>query len=140
MTSFLSAYCNFIDVSIKEGQTLLSNATDKFDCPLKDNDCISLCSEGHDYQKLKDNLLCCSQRFDYQHCLTYIVTNGVVTTAIPAVLANPTAVPPVLAVAEVPEYVTYSNPTKVLEVYLDKLLDIAQENASLIWGNQSFTA
>jgi hypothetical protein len=27
-----------------------------------------------------------------------------------------------------------------LEVYSDKLLDIAQKNASLIWGNQSFTA
>jgi hypothetical protein len=110
MTSFLSAYRNFIDVLTKEGQTLLSNATDKFDCPLKDNDCISLCSGGHDYQKLKDNLLCCSQRFGYQHLLTNVVTNCVVTTAIPAVLANPTAVPPVLAVTEVPESVTYLNP------------------------------
>jgi hypothetical protein len=60
--------------------------------------------------------------------------------AIPAVLANPSAVPPVLAVAGVPQSVTYSNPIKVLGVYSDKLLDIAQKNASLIWGNQSFTA
>ncbi len=34
----------------------------------------------------------------------------------------------------------YSNPIKVLEVYTDKLLDIAQKNASLIWGTQFFTA
>jgi hypothetical protein len=46
-------------------------------------------------------------------------------TAIPAVLANPTAVPPGLAVAGVPQSVMYSNTIKVLEVYLDKLLDIA---------------
>ena len=136
----MSAYRNFINVLTKEGQTLLSNATDKFDCPLKDNDCISLCSGGHDYQKLKDNLLCCSQRLSYQHLLTNNVTNCIVTTAIPAVLANPTAVPPVLAAAEAPESVTYINPIKVLEVNLDMLLDIAQKNASLIWGNQSFTA
>jgi hypothetical protein len=140
MTSFLSAYCNFIDVSTKEGQTLLSNAPDKFDCPLKDNDCISLCSGGHDYQKLKDNLLCCSQRLSYPHLLTNVVTNCFIMTAIPAVLANPTAVPPVLAAVEVPESVTYLNPIKVLEVNSDKLLDIAQKNASLIWGSQSFTA
>ncbi len=90
---------------------------------------------------MKDNLLCCSQRFGYQHLLTNVVTTCVITTAIPAVLAtNPTADPPVLAVAGVPQSVTYSNPIKVLEVYSDKLLDIAQKKASLIWGNQSFTA
>jgi hypothetical protein len=111
----------------KEGQTLLSNATDKFDCPLKDNDCISLCSGGHDYQKLKDNLLCCSQRFGYQHLLTNLVTNCIVMTAMPAVLANLTAVPLVLAVSGVSQSVTYSNSINVLEVYLDKLLDITQK-------------
>ena len=31
------------------------------------------------------------------------------------------------------------NQIKVLDVYSDKLLDIAHKNASLIWGNQSFT-
>jgi hypothetical protein len=41
----------------KEGSTLLANATDKFDCLLKDNEHISLCSGGHDYQKFKDTLL-----------------------------------------------------------------------------------
>jgi hypothetical protein len=38
MTSFLSVYRNFIDVATKEGLTLLSNATDKFDCLLKDDE------------------------------------------------------------------------------------------------------
>ena len=75
MTSFLNAYRNFIDVSTREGLTLLSNATDKFDCPLKDDDRISLRSGGHDYQKLKDALLCCSQKFGYQHFLNNVPTS-----------------------------------------------------------------
>ncbi len=49
MSSYLSAYCNFIDILMKEGQTLLSNATDKFESPLQGNDKISLCSTGNDY-------------------------------------------------------------------------------------------
>jgi hypothetical protein len=139
MTSFLSVYCNFINVSTKEGLTLLSNATDKFDCLLKDDECISLCSGGHDYQKLKDALLRCSQRFGYQHLLHNVVTNRIVTPAIQAVQADPNANPPVQAVLGVHQSITYLNPIKVLEVYLDKFLNIAQKNASLIWGNQSFT-
>ncbi len=139
ITSFLSAYRNFIDVSTKEGPTLLSNATDKFDCPLKDDERISLCSGGHDCQKLKDALLRCSHWFGYHHLLNKVVTNCVVAPAIQAVQANPNANSPVQAVAGVPQSIIYLNPIKVLEVYLDKLLDIAQKNASLIWGNQSFT-
>ena len=81
MTSFLSAYRNFIDILTKEELTLLFNATDKFDCLLKDDECIRLCSEGHDYQKLKDTLLRCSQWFGYQHLLNNVVTNRIVTPA-----------------------------------------------------------
>ncbi len=88
---------------------------------------------------MKDTLLCCSQRFGYQHLLNNVPTTRVVTPAVPAVMANPAAVPPVLAAAAIPASVTYSNPIKVLDVYSDKLLDIAQRNDSLIWGNESFT-
>ena len=84
-------------------------------------------------------MLRCSQRFGYQHLLNNVSTTRVVTPAVPAIGANPTAVPPVLAVVAIPASVTYSNPIKVLDVYSDKLLDIAQKNASLIWGNDSFT-
>ncbi len=130
---------------------MLSYATDRFDCPLKGDKHISLCSGGHDYQKLKDTLLCCSQCFGYQHFLknmpsTWVVTPAVpAVPAIPAVAANPATVPPVLAVAAIPaiaailQSIVYSNPIKVLDIYSDKLLDIAQRNASLIWGNESFT-
>jgi hypothetical protein len=63
----------------------------------------------------------------------------VVTPAVPAIVADPSAVPPVLAAAPIPESVSFLNQIKVLDVYSDKLLEIAQKNASLIWGNQSFT-
>ncbi len=68
-----------------------------------------------------------------------VVTNHVVTPTIQAVQADPNANPPVQAVVGVPQSITYLNSIKVLEVYSDKLLDIAQKSASLIWGNQSFT-
>ena len=139
MTLFLNAYRNFIDVSTREGLTFLSNATDKFDCPLKDDDCISLCSGGHDYQKLKDTLLRCSQRFGYQHLLNNVPTRQLVTPAVPAIATDPAAVPPVPAAAAIPASVEYLNPIKALDVYSDMLLDIAQRNASVIWGNESFT-
>jgi hypothetical protein len=106
---------------------------------LKDNERISLCSGGHDYQKLKDALLRCSQRFGYQHLLNKVVTNCVVTPAIQAVQADPNVNPPVQAVVGVPQSITYLNPIRVLEVYSDKLPDIAQKNSSLIWGDQYFT-
>jgi hypothetical protein len=71
--------------------------------------------------------------------LNNVVINHVVTPAIQAVQADPNANPPVQAVVEVPQSITYLNPIKVLEFYSDKLLDIAQKNTSLIWGDQSFT-
>ncbi len=110
MTSFFNAYRNYIDVLTKEGLTLLSNSTDKFDCPLKDDERISLSSGGCDYQKLKDTLLCCSQQFGYQHLLNNVSTTHVVIPAVPVVVADPTAVPPVLAAVEIPASVAYSNP------------------------------
>ncbi len=56
MVSYLNLYRNFLDVSTKDGQTLLLNATDKFESPLIGNQCISLCLGGNDFQLLKDNL------------------------------------------------------------------------------------
>jgi hypothetical protein len=42
MTSYLNAYRNFINISTKDGQAVLSNATDKFKSPLIGNNKISL--------------------------------------------------------------------------------------------------
>jgi len=61
MTSYLNAYRNFIDITTKDGQALLSNATDKFESPLIGDNKISLRPGGNDYQRLKDNLTRLSQ-------------------------------------------------------------------------------
>ena len=139
MTLFLNTYRNFIDVSTRKGLTLLSNATDKFDCLLRGDNRISHRSGGHDYQKLKYTLLRCSQRFGYQHLLNNVPTRQLVTPAVPAIAADPAALIPVSAAAAIPASVAYLNPIKVLDVYSDKHLDIAQRNPSVIWGNESFT-
>ena len=73
----------------------------------------------------------------YQHHLQNVVTDCTVTPAIPTVLADVAA--GILAVPEVPMSITYTNEIKMLEVYSDKLLEIAQKNASLMWGFETFT-
>jgi hypothetical protein len=55
MSSDLNSYRNFINIQNKEGQSLVSNAIDKFISPLAGDECILLL--GKDLQQLKDNLL-----------------------------------------------------------------------------------
>jgi hypothetical protein len=115
MISYLNPYCNFLDVSTKDGQTLLSNATDKFESPLVGNQRISHCPGGKDYQLLKDNLTQFSQKYGYQYLLTDVATTQTVT---PGVAPNP-------------DIITYLNPIKIMDVYDDKLLELAQKHALL---------
>jgi hypothetical protein len=137
MTSYLNAYRNFINISMKDGQALLSNATDKFKSPLIGDNKISLRPGGKDYQTLKDNLMHLLQRFGYQHLLQSVATVCTVTPAIPPVVADVAA--GILAAPGVPILITYMNEIKIMEVYLDKLLKIAQKHGSLTWGFETFT-
>ena len=114
MTSYLNAYRNFINISTKDGQALLSNATDKFKSPLIGDNKISLWPGGKDYQKLKDNITRLSQWFRYQQLLQNVVTLCTDTPAIPPIVANPAA--GILAAPEVPMSITYTNEIKILEV------------------------
>jgi hypothetical protein len=123
MVSCLNPFRNFLDVSAKDGQTLLSNATDKFESPLVGNQRISLCPGGNNFQLLKDNLMRCSQKYGYQYLLTDVATTWPVTPG----------------VAPDPDIITYSNPIKIMDVYDDKPLELAQKHALLTWGNGSFT-
>jgi hypothetical protein len=107
---------------MKEGQTLLSNATDKFKSPLQGNDKISLRSTGNDYQKFKDNITHCSLRFGYQGLLNLVATRCMVIPAVLEIIADPTAVLPTVGVPAIPEEIIYSSEIKLLEVYSDKLL------------------
>ncbi len=137
MTSYLNAYRNYINISTKDGQALLSNATNKFKSPLIGNNKISLWPGGKDYQTLKDNLTCLLQRFGYQHLLQSVVTVRTVTPAILPVIAGMAA--GILAAPRVPILITYTHEIKIMEVYLDKLLKIAQKHGSLTWGFETFT-
>ncbi len=102
---------------------MLSNATDKFESPLVRNQCISLCPGGNNFQLLKDNLTRCSQKYGYQCLLTDVATTWTVT---PSIVPNP-------------DIITYLNPIKIMDVYDDKLLKLAQKHDLLTWGNDSFT-
>ena len=137
MTSYLNAYRNFIDITTKDGQALLSNATDKFESPLIGDNKISLRPGGKDYQRLKDNLTRLSQRYGFQYQLQNVLTVRTVTPAIPAVIEDVTL--GVVDVPEVPETTIYTNEINMLEVYSDKLLEISQKNSSMTWGDESFT-
>ena len=124
MVSYLYPYRNFIDVSTKDGLTLLLNATDKFESPLVGDQCISLYPGRNNFQLLKDTLTRCSQKYGYQYLLTDVATIWMV---MPGVAPNPDII------------TYYSNPIKITDVYDDKLLELAQKHALLTWGNNSFT-
>ena len=66
-----------------------------------------------------------------------VVTLCTDTSAIPPILANPAA--GILAAPEVPMSITYTNEIKILEVYSDKPLEIAQKHALLTWVFETFT-
>ena len=137
MTSYLNAYRNFIDITTKDGQTLLSNATDKFESPLIGDNKISLRPGGKDYQRLKDNLTRLLQRYGFQYQLQNVPTVRTVTPAIPPVIADPAL--GIVDAPGVPEAITYTNEINMLEVYSDKLLEISQKNSSMTWGDGTFT-
>jgi hypothetical protein len=122
MVSYLNPYCNFINVSTKDGLTLLLNATDKFESPFVGDQCISLCPGRNDFQLLKDNLTRCSQKYGYQYLLTDVATTCTVTPGVAPALDD----------------ITYSNPIKIMDVYDNKLLELAQKHTLLTWGNDSF--
>ena len=66
-----------------------------------------------------------------------VATVCMVTPAIPPVVADVAA--GILAAPGVPILITYMNEIKIMEVYLDKLLKIAQKHGSLTWGFETFT-
>ncbi len=66
----MNSYRNFIDICMKEGQALVSNAIDKFTSPLVCEDYISLI--GPNFQKRKDNInhlgSCYGYDYVFKHC------------------------------------------------------------------------
>jgi hypothetical protein len=131
MASQLNGYRNFIDIKTKKGQSLASNAVDKFISPLIGDEHIQLISK--DFQKLKNNLLQSRSRYGYDYLIKHCAT---IWTVIPEIVADTAAVPPVI---RVPEEIVYSNIMNMLEHYSDENIVLACKHASLIWGDRSFT-
>jgi hypothetical protein len=65
----------------------------------------------------------CSWKHGYQYLLTDVATTRTITPGVPPAAAT----------------ITFLNSIKVLDVYYDKLLKLAQKHVSIIWGNDSFT-
>ncbi len=119
-----------LDLSIEEGWTLFSNAPGKFKSPLEGNNNISLCPGRQNYQKMKDALSHLPQRFGYKYLLSNVATIRVVTPVVLANADNPTAVPPFLAAAAIPELITYTKKIKILDFFSDQTLEIAK---TILW-------
>ena len=105
-----------------------------------------------DFQKLSDHLNRLGNQFGFDYLFKQVATTRTIIPAIPAIAAiaaipaDPLAVPPILAqprvpaVAEVPEVILYGDYRNMLENYSSDNLKIALINASVIWGDESFTA
>ncbi len=84
-------------------------------------------------------------QFGYDYVFKCVPRTHMVIQAIPAVVAitaDPTATPPVLAVsavAAVPEQIIFGLHYNMLETYSAENLNVALLNASITWGNNSFT-
>jgi hypothetical protein len=131
MASQLSGYCNFIDIRNKEGQSLVSNAVNKFISPLAGDDHVQLL--GKDFQKLKDNLLQLGSCYGYNYLIKHC---AMVWTVIPEIVADPAAVSPVAGILE--EFF-FNSSINMLKHYSDKNMELACKHAALTWGECSFT-
>ena len=131
MASQLNGYCNFIDIQNKESHALVSNAVDKFISPLVGDERVQLL--GKDFQKLKDTLLQLGSCYGYNHLIKHC---AMVWTVILEIIDDPNAVPPVVGI---PEEIHYTNSINILEHYSKEHIVLACKNASLTWGDRSFT-
>jgi hypothetical protein len=75
---------------------------------------------------MKDALSHLPQRFGYKYLLSNVATIRVVTPVVLANADNPTAVPPFLAAAAIPELITYTKKIKILDFFSDQTLEIAK--------------
>ena len=150
MALMLNPFGRYIDLKTSEGLKIFNSALHGFESPLAESEKINLVSQ--DFQKLSDHLNRLGNQFGFDYLFKRAATTRTIVPAIPAIaaiaaiLADPLAVPPILAqprvpaVAEVPEVVLYGDYRNMLENYSSDNLNIALINASVIWGDKSFTA
>jgi hypothetical protein len=143
MALLLNSYQRYIDLESAEGLKLYNGALYGFESPLADGQKINLVNQ--DFQKLNDQMNCLGSQFRYEYVFKRVPKTRMVIPEIPAVVAiaaDPTATPPVLAVsavAAVPEQIIFGLHSNMLETYSAENLNVALLNASITWGNDSFT-
>jgi hypothetical protein len=149
MALTLNSYQRYIDLKTPEGLKVFNSALHGFDSPLAEGAKINLVSQG--FQKLSDNINCLGSEDGYNHLFKQAPTTGMIipaipaTTAVAAIVADPTAVPPVIAVPAVlaipivPEQIILGGFQNILKTYSADNLKIAMTNGLVTWGNNSFT-
>ena len=150
MALTLNPFRRYIDLKTSEGLKIFNSALHGFESPLAESAKINLVPQ--DFQKLSDHLNRLGNQFAFDYLFKRAATTRTIIPAIPAIAAiaaipaDPLAVPPILAqprvpaVAEVPQVITYGDYRNMLENYSSDNLNIALINASVIWGDESFTA
>ena len=150
MALTLNPFRRYIDLKTSEGLKIFNSALHGFESPLAESAKINLVPQ--DFQKLSDHLNRLGNQFGFDYLFKRVATTRTIIPAIPAIAAiaaipaDPLAVPPILAqprvpaVAEVPEVKLYGDYRNMLENYSSDNLNIALINASVIWGDESFTA
>jgi hypothetical protein len=143
MALSLNAYQRYIDLKSMEGLKLYNGALHGFESPLGEGQKINLVNQ--DFQKLNDQMNCLGLQFRYNYVFKHVPKICMLVPEIPGVAAiavDPTATPPVLAVsavAAVPDQIIFGLYYNMLETYSAENLNMALLDASITWGNNSFT-
>jgi hypothetical protein len=98
-----------------------------------------------DFQKITDQMNHLGLQYGYNHMFKRIPLTQTIIPAVPAIaaiVADPTATPPILAVPAVPaipEQFIFGSFQNLLETYSADNIKTALFNASVVWGDDSFT-
>jgi hypothetical protein len=151
MALTLNPFRRYIDLKTSEAEGLntFNSALHCFDSPLAESTKINLVPQ--DFQKLSDQLNRLGSQYGYDHLFKRAATTRTIVPAIPviaavaAIAADLTVVPPILAVPAVaavpaiPEATFFGGFRYMIETYSLDNLKITMINASVTWGDGSFT-
>jgi hypothetical protein len=134
----------YIDLQSTDGWKLYNNALTSFKSLLAKSAKINLVPE--DFQKIADQMNRLGLQYGYNHMLKRLPLTQTIIPAVPAIAAivfDPTAAPPILAVPAVPaipEQFIFGSFQNLLETYSADNIKVALVNASVVWGDDSFTS
>jgi hypothetical protein len=143
MSLTLNTYRRYIDLQSADGWKLYNNALNGFESLLAKSAKINLVPE--DFQKIMDQMNCLGLQYGYDHMFKRVPLTRTIIPAVPAIaaiVADPTAAPPILAVPAVPaipEQFIFRGFQNLLETYSADNIKMALVNASVVWSDDSFT-